>query len=148
MREKNMTKNKILAIIYRKKDGNVEFLALRNNPIDPIHGGDFYYVVTGGVEENEELEDAVKREIQEETGIEKNIGIKNTGKILEYKHPGEGDILCKEFCFLVEVEGEVQNLSNEHVEYKWLEKKDFVEIVKWYTDKKELKNMIKDINYV
>ncbi len=136
-----MTKKKILALIYRKKNNILEFLALRNNP-DPIHGGGFYYVVTGGVEAGEDPEDAVKREIREETGIEKILNIQNTGKIYKYTHPGEGDYLCKEYCYLIEIDDEVHHLNEEHIEYKWLKKDDFINTLDWYGDKKDLKELL------
>lgn len=131
-------KNKILAIIYRKVGKITEFLALRNNPADPVHGGDFYYVVTGGVEEGEKSEDALRREIKEETGIEKIISVKDTGKIYKYSHPGEGEAMCKEVCFLVEVDGDIHHLSDEHIGYKWLHREEFINTVHWYYSKEDL----------
>ena len=136
-----MVKKKILALVYRKKNNILEFLALKNNP-DPIHGGGFYYAVTGGVEVGEELEDAVKREIKEETGIKKILNIRNSGKIYKYNHPGEGDYLCKEYCYLVEVDDEVHHLNEEHVGYKWLKKNDLIDTLYWYGNKKDLIDII------
>ena len=57
--------NKVLAFVY--SDG--KFLALHSNP-DKEHGEGGWFVVTGGLENNESLENAVKREIKEETGLE------------------------------------------------------------------------------
>lgn len=138
-----MIKKKILAIIHRKKNNNLEFLALQNNPKDPIHGGDFYYVVTGGIEGDEKLKNAVQREIKEETGIINIIKIIPTGKIYKYTHPGEGKNLCQEECFLVEVDEDVQHLSEEHVDYKWLKEKEFIKTIHWYYDKEDLKELLK-----
>lgn len=135
-------KKKILAIIYRKRSGKTEFLALRNNPHNPAHGGDFYFVVTGGVEKDESLEDAVKREIEEETGIIKLLQIIDLKKVCEYTCAGEAGYLCKESEFLVEVDEDVVQLSEEHIGFKWSERDAFVELIGW-NDKKDL-NLILD----
>jgi 8-oxo-dGTP pyrophosphatase MutT (NUDIX family) len=140
-----MIKNKILAIIYRKNKGVLEFLALQNNPADPIYGGDFYYVVIGGVEAGEDLVSTVKREIEEETGIENIIEITETDKIYEYTHSGEGQTQCLEKCFLAEVKGDVRHLSIEHIGYQWLSKKKFIGTVHWYYSKDDLKELLKPV---
>ena len=51
---------KILAFIC---DGE-KFLLLRNNSRDLTHGGDYWFTVTGSVESDESIEDAVKREVK------------------------------------------------------------------------------------
>jgi len=135
-------KEKILAIIYRKNGQKTEFLALRNNPHDPTHGGDFYFVVTGGIEENESFQGAVRREITEETGIKNILKIIDLNKICEYTCAGEPGFLCREAEFLVEVGSDVSALSEEHIEYKWLEREDFVGLIGW-NDKNDL-NFILD----
>ncbi|MDO8513273.1 MAG: NUDIX domain-containing protein [bacterium] len=136
-----MIKKKILAIVYRIKNHNEQFLALLENSseIDQSVG---YYVVTGGVEGNEGLLDAVKREIMEETGIENIVNILDLNKIYEYKHPAEGDYLCQESCFAVEVDDEVKHLSVEHTGYKWLPRKEFSDTIFWYTNKADLDELL------
>ena len=37
-----------------------KFLLLRNNPKDPSHGGDYWFTVTGSVEADESIENAVR----------------------------------------------------------------------------------------
>lgn len=135
-------KKKVLAIIYRKRNGIIEFLALRNNPHEIVHGGDFYFVVTGGVKKNESLQDAIKREIKEETGISKILKIIDLNKICEYTCVGEAGYLCRESEFLVEVNDDVLGLSEEHIDFKWLQRTAFVDLVGW-NDKNDL-NLILD----
>lgn len=137
-----MIKKKILAIVYRIKNNNEEFLALMENSseIDQSVG---YYVVTGGVEDDDRgLLDAVKREIDEETGIKNIVDIQDLEKMYEYKHPAEGDYLCQEHCFAVQVDDEVKRLSIEHTGYKWLPKQEFVDTIFWYSDKSELEELL------
>jgi 8-oxo-dGTP pyrophosphatase MutT (NUDIX family) len=140
-------KKKILAIIYRKRNKGIEFLALRNNPTDIKYGGDHYFVVTGGVEKNETLEDAVKREIDEETGIKNFIKITDLDKICEYTCEGEAGFLCKEAEFLVEVDDEVSHLSEEHLSYKWLGRDAFVKLIAW-NDKNDLNLILNKLNKI
>mgnify|MGYP000877104039 CR=1 FL=1 len=138
-----MIKKKILAIVYRKKEGRTEILALKENDEDPIEQAVGFYVVTGGVEGDETLTEAVKREINEETGIENIINVQDLNTVYEYKHPAEGDYLCQEHCFAALVDGEVKHLSIEHTEHKWLSVKDFIETVYWYEDKDSLNKLLK-----
>ena len=125
------TEQKILALIFKKQNSELKFLALRNNPEDPKFGGDFWYVVTGSAEIDESLEQAVKREINEETGIEEIWQIIDVDTIYDYDDPDK-DIHYYEHAFLVEVKDEVKHLNEENIEYKWLNEKDFVKIIRWY----------------
>ena len=131
-------KYKILAIIYKKKNKRTKFLALRNNSSNKTHGGDYYYVVTGDVKKDENYEDALKREINEETGIENIIKLKHLKEVYEYKCKGKGNYLCKEHAYLVEVDDEVKHLSVEHTDFKWLNKNNFTKIIQWGSDKNDL----------
>lgn len=123
--------NKILAIIYREKDKKNELLALRNNPQDPKHGGDFYFVVTGGLKKEESFISAVKREIKEETGITNIVKIINLKLAFEYVYSDDGECLCKEKAYLVKIDGEVGGLNEEHIGFLWLNRTDFIETIKW-----------------
>jgi len=127
------TQIKILAIVYRINNSKPEFLALRNNPKDPKHGGDFWYVVTGSIEGQETLEEGVKRELFEETGIKKIIKVTNTEGIFEYKNESE-TVLFKEHIFLVEVGEDVKKLNEENIEYEWLDANEFLKRIKWGYD--------------
>ena len=80
---------KILTFIVNK---NKELLLLHNNPENPIHGGDIWYTVTGGVEEYDKtLEDAVIREVKEET----NLNVINTKYLdINYTYTSRQGIEC------------------------------------------------------
>lgn len=63
----------------------------------------------GGVEEGEDLEQALVREIKEETGCEMEIG-KEIGGVIEYKNYPDGTNLRNEsFCFSGKLVGEKKN---------------------------------------
>ncbi len=127
-------KQKILAfVVYKGK-----FLALRNNP-HPEHGGDFWFVVTGGVEEGEDQINAVKREVIEETGLNsEEILFLNWGSIYEWR----GD-LYKELNFLSFVNSGEVMLNEEHIKYEWLGIEDFIKRIKWDDDKELLRKVLK-----
>jgi len=137
-----MIKKKILAIVYRKRNDKEEILALRQNDKDEIQQSVGLYVITGGVEEDESLTEAVKREIEEETGMKNIINIQDLNTVYEYKHPAEGNYLCQEHCFAVLVDEDVIQLNDEHTEYKWLAPEDFTREIYWYSDKSALSKLL------
>jgi 8-oxo-dGTP pyrophosphatase MutT (NUDIX family) len=125
---------KILAFVC---DGK-EFLLLRNNSKDPSHGGDFWFTVTGSVEADESIEDAVRREVKEETNL-------NVAEILDlkwgsvYSWGGEDH---SENNFLAFVKKEKVVLNEEHVDYEWLNLNDFIKKINWDLNKEELKKVL------
>jgi len=128
-------KNKILAFLIRDN----KFLALRNNPADPKHGGDYWFTVTGSVEAGESSEDAVKREIKEETNLETlELFNLNWGSI--YSWGGEDK---SEDNFLAFVKGGKITLNKEHVGYEWLNLEEFISKIKWDLNKEEIKKVLK-----
>jgi len=126
-------KKKILTFVVDKG----KFLALYSEP-HPDHGEGGWFVVTGGVEENETHEEAVTREILEETGLAVDeIITLNWGSIYNW-----WDELCKEQNFIAFVKPGKVILSEEHSKYAWLEIDDFVESIKWNDDKRLLKKVL------
>jgi dATP pyrophosphohydrolase len=61
----------ILGIIFKRGESGVFYLLLKRNP----RGGGFWQPVTGGVEDTETLEEALHREIREETGIKECVRV-------------------------------------------------------------------------
>lgn len=128
---------KILTFIINKEN---KLLLLHNNPEDPIHGGDIWYTVTGGVESYDKtLEDAVKREVKEET----NLDVIDTMYLnVIFKYLSRKDIECIEYVYISFVEDGKIILNEENIGYKWLEIDDYLKQVYWYYDKKDLKNIL------
>lgn len=125
---------KILAFVY---DGN-RFLILRNNPKDLAHGGDFWFTVTGSLNKTDTNEDAVKREIMEETGL-KTIHIFDLNWESIYCWAGEEYF---EKNFLAFIKKSNVKLSKEHIEFKWLDLDNFIKTIEWGADKDELKKAL------
>jgi len=131
--------HKIMAIIYSEK-GN--FLLLRTNP--KWMKCDIWFVVTGSIKKRESEREAVIREVKEETGLE-ILDIKETGHIEEYEWPKNSGRMHTEKAFLVKVKEAIPRLSGEHLEFKWLNKNDFLDKIDWneeYSSKQKLKEIL------
>jgi len=131
MTEKD-TNNKILAIVYSNKN---KFLLLKTNP--KTMKEDHWYVVTGAVKNAEGFKQAVKREVQEETRLE-IIKIIPTNLFWNYEWPKDSGIIKHEKAFLVKVKHVEPKITKfEHLNYKWLDKIDFIKNIHWYGESKE-----------
>ena len=125
---------KILAFVY---DGE-RFLLLRNNSEDPAHGGDYWFTVTGSIESEESIEEAVKREVKEETNLDiSEIFNLKWGSI--YSWGGEDH---KEQNFLVFVNKDKLKLNEENTDFRWLELRDFVNKLNWGLNREELRKVL------
>jgi dATP pyrophosphohydrolase len=59
----------VLGIVFKRGDAGVYYLMLKRN----ARQGGFWQPVTGGVEDTETLEEALRREVREETGIREMV---------------------------------------------------------------------------
>ncbi len=125
---------KILTFVY----GGREFLLLRNNSKDPSHGGDYWFTVTGSVEDNETHEQAVIREVLEETGlVVKETMRLNCGSIYNWQNQDH-----EEKNFIAFVEQNKIKLNEEYVDFEWLKLSEFIDRLNWGLDKEELRNVL------
>jgi NADH pyrophosphatase NudC (nudix superfamily) len=138
---KKDTNNKILAIIYSDQD---KFLLLRTNP--KTMKVDHWYVVTGGIKEDEKAKDAVIREVDEETELS-ILKIKSTKLSFDYEWPINSGKMKHEEVFIVKVKHADPKITKyEHLDWKWLNKKDFLDKIYWYGDSKDnLKKIIEKL---
>jgi dATP pyrophosphohydrolase len=95
--------------------------------------------VTGGNEDEETLIETLKRELEEEVGIEE----KQIKKIIESIHYFEwlndSMELIKEYCFGVEVFPQIEiKLSEEHDDFKWCGFEEAFKSLKWDGNKTAL----------
>lgn len=125
---------KILSFIT---DGK-KFLLLRNNSEDPAHGGDYWFTVTGSVEADESTDEAVRREVTEETDLE-------IFEILDLKWSsiyswGGKDYSENNFLSFVK-KGKVI-LNEEHIDFEWLNLEDFIKKINWGLNKEELRKVL------
>jgi len=131
----------VQGILYRKTNQKIQYLLLKRIS----DTGGFWQPVTGGIEKGETKTQALKREIQEETGI------KNITKIIKDVHYCEfwdfykleaRQRLIKEHVFGVEINSnEKITISREHTEYKWCTFKEALNLLKWKENKEALKKL-------
>ena len=112
--------NVVNAII--KSGGGSRFLAIKRK--EGIHAGKWAFP-GGVVEKGETAEDALKREVKEETGLDI---IRIIRKISEYEYSRskeESGKNSKGQCFLVEVKNENVKISPEIADFKWATLEEF-----------------------
>lgn len=105
----------------------------------------FWQGLSGGVEDNEELADTVKREVYEETGIKVNNVIKldtissipgiNVNKNFNYKN---NIYVVYEYAFGININDEDIKLSDEHEEYRWVNYEEAIKLLKYDSNKTAL----------
>ena len=122
---------KVLTFIVKDN----KFLLLKGSDKDPQFHESFWYIVTGAVEkEDNSLEDAVIREVKEETNLEINR-IEKLPLIFEYESLGKK---CVEHGFISYVLDDRIILNEENIDYKWCDIHEFIKLIKWYYDKDKL----------
>lgn len=126
-------KRKILSfVVYGKK-----ILALYSES-HPEHGEGGWFVVTGGVENSESYEEAVAREIKEETKLDvQDILDLNWGSIYNWKND-----VCEEHNFISFVKPGKIILNEEHSKYEWLNIEEFIKRIRWDDDKEILMKVL------
>ncbi len=136
------TGEKVFVIVYRSGNDGLDYLCLKPNP-EPNRNTD-YYVITGGVENQESLEEAALREVQEEIGA-KPITIINLHFQIEYiDHITSKKYI--EHCFAVKISNQKLKLNEEHIDFMWVDNNIFVKTIWWDEAKRfELVQMIKSI---
>jgi len=108
-----MKKRKEVQAVIRSPEG---YLTVRKN------NGE-WRLLKGGVETGEELIEALKREIKEETGIE---GVEVYGKAYSYRFKAGGfEHIVSSFLVMTE-ETDVDLQEEELMDFEWLEKKDLM----------------------
>jgi 8-oxo-dGTP pyrophosphatase MutT (NUDIX family) len=129
-------------VIYKKSGNDLLYLALKPTP-----GPDYqyeYYVVTGYVEDGESIEDGAIREVKEEVNLD-IVKLTNLNYQFEYDDRWGGH--CLEHCFGGLINKGKIILNEEHVDYKWMPKAEFIEKLWWFGgDKKVLQMLINRVN--
>lgn len=129
----------ILAIPYRK-DNEYQFCVFHRADIDQ------YQFVAGGGEDDENALSAAIREIKEETGLTVTNIISLTSmtyipaNVISKKHRRHWDkdtFVIPEYTFGFECNEDIK-LSNEHLEFKWLNYDEAMNILTWDSNKTAL----------
>lgn len=109
------------AVIFRKQKGKNLYLLLRY-PRGSRTPAPYWDFPKGHVEKGETLEDTVRREVEEETGL-KNIGIiPGFKETIKYFFKWNGKNIMKFVTFFIaETKNGQVKISDEHVGFEWLD---------------------------
>lgn len=121
------------AVTFHRKKGVIKYLLLHYQ----MGHWDF---PKGNIEKGEKLEETVRREIKEETGIEKIefiVGFKEWFKYF-YKLKNKNIFKIVTF-FLAEAKTETVKISYEHIGYKWLPYREALDQLTFKNAKEVLK---------
>jgi len=127
------------AVIFRREDEKIFYLLLHYH-----FKGDYWDFPRGNIEKGETADQTAAREIKEETGIDSD---KNEFKIINgflekskwfYQWNGK-KIMKQAKYFLAETKKEDVKISEEHLEFKWLEFDDALKQLTYNNSKRVLK---------
>lgn len=117
-------------IVFKVVDKQILFLLLKRNP----QKGGFWQPVTGGVNKNEPLSEAVTRELREETSITDYLKIYDDIYYFEFQSEEYG--ILKEYVFGVKIVPEtVIQISAEHTAMKWCTLEEALDLLKYDSNK-------------
>ncbi len=123
------------AIVFKMQDDVPLFLMLKRNE----KKGGFWQPVTGGVEEGEEIIDALYREIREELAIDQPKRVIPEVYYFEFE---ESYGLMKEYVFGIEIDDTQEiSLSPEHVALQWCTETEAINLMKYETNKEGLRRL-------
>ncbi len=125
--------------IIRRKDGKI--LILKRSAGDD-HLPEVWETVGGGMDEEQSPQEALKREIREETGLTVSVG--EPFNVFTFrKQTGEFKV---GITFLCDTEDDTVVLSHEHSEYRWIEPEAFPDFKSVPSLYEEIGRYMKSVN--
>ncbi len=108
------------AIIFRRENNTIKYLLL-HYPSSSKSKKEYWDLPKGHIEKGEGLEDTVRREVEEETGLKDIRIVDGFKETIKYFFRAEGKNIFKIVVFyLAETKNEEIKISYEHIGYKWL----------------------------
>jgi len=126
-------------VVFRKENGTIFYLLL-HYPSNSKAKKDYWGFPKGHIEKGETLEETVKREIKEETGLEDIEFIDGFKETIKYFFNFQGKKILKFVTlFLLETQEQEVKISSEHIGYQWLPYEKALEFLSFEKDKDILK---------
>ncbi|MFQ5951549.1 MAG: bis(5'-nucleosyl)-tetraphosphatase [Candidatus Geothermarchaeales archaeon] len=127
-------------VVYRMEDGQPTYLLLKNINRRRHPPSVWWEFPKGAVEKGEDVLDALKREVEEETAL-RELELKgHLGSIKYYFKRANGTLVSKAVTYhLVKALGGQVQISDEHEDFAWLSYEDAISRLKFKNHKKVLK---------
>lgn len=114
------------AVIFRRENNEIKYLLL-HYPSGSRSGKAYWDLPKGHIELKEKLEETVRREVKEETGLEDIEIISGFKETIKYFFKWRGKNILKFVTFyLAGTKTEKVKISSEHMGFRWLVYKEAV----------------------
>lgn len=128
----NIISNLIEAHIFREIENGIEFLLLKRSDGQPYPG--LWQMVSGKIKQDEKAYQTALREIKEETGlVPKQLWVAPT--VNSFYEP-KNEFICLLPVFVARVDSSEVKLSDEHTDYKWVNKSETQKLLAWEGQRK------------
>jgi dATP pyrophosphohydrolase len=128
----NIISTMIEAHIFRETGNKIEFLLMKRSE-KQIYPG-LWQMVTGKIKADEKAYQTALREIKEETGL-KAVQLWVAPTVNSFYEPKE-EYICLLPVFAARVENDNVIISDEHTEYKWVDKITAQKLLAWEGQRK------------
>ncbi len=140
---------KVIVYLYRRLgDSQVEYLLMKRS--STAKAGSIWQTVVGTARWGEELIEAARREVYEETGLTRLQGIMAIGYAFSFSislpaessdyPPDAGEIRNTVFAAEVASNRPI-SLSDEHIEYGWFSYQDALRCIHWPEEREALRRL-------
>lgn len=128
------------AIIFKREGKRTLYLLLYYPALSHRAEENYWDFPKGHIEKGETLEEAISREVEEETGLKNIKFIKGFKETIRYFFKFQGKNILKFVTFyLAETKTKKIKISSEHLDYKWLPYKEALSYLKFKNAKEILK---------
>lgn len=131
---KDSRTGQIEGVVFYQDGDKTKYLALKRNK----EKGGYWQPLTGGIHTDEDISDALVRELNEELGLKES-----QFTIIDPKHSFSFTLqsgkTLQEYVFGIEIQPDQEiRLSDEHTEYRWLPFAEARQLYEWDSNKKAI----------